>query len=505
MTISLFNFLNLNRLSIKRLTILGFTLVALPLIMVIFYAAQQIKDISAQGTTAIFQVANLEQTNRQLTQTVINAERFASQFLVLQEPELRIEYTQQQDKIKRLLNQQALVEQDEVLTETGEQINLALAHIAALLKTRQFELSLKQLQQEFKTITHATDAFRAQSNLLIEENANHLLKLEQESNNLMLKSLLIIPISSLLAALFIYLITQPLKALQKQIKLLTIGKLEQPIKVESSPEINAIADALEVMRTRIHALELQKSSFIRHISHELKTPLAAIREGTSLIEDNSVGPLNNEQQEICGIIKNSVTKLQKLIEDLLDFNIVLDSTSLQDSQQVSLSDIVNTVINERKLDIKRKQLAIDVQTNNISLLTNAKQLSVVIDNILSNAIKYSPEKSTISIKATLHNTILNFSITDQGIGIDKAIQPRVFEAFYQGPSADNTLVKSSGLGLTIVKELTMRLSGEITIVSQTAEVSGTQVQIMLPRAKAIPLNSTTNDQIPHLDDIKNDD
>ena len=170
------------------------------------------------------------------------------------------------------------------------------------------------------------------------------------------------------------------------------------------------------MRTRLHALELQKSSFIRHISHELKTPLAAIREGTELLYDNSVGELNAEQQEICHIIKDSVNRLQKLIEDLLDFNIVLDSTSLQDSEKFSFSSVLTPVIKQRKLDIKRKQLTIDCQLLPISLNGNVKQLNVVLDNLLSNAIKYSPNNSKIIIKNQLSDGMMQLSITDNGPG-----------------------------------------------------------------------------------------
>ncbi len=159
----------------------------------------------------------------------------------------------------------------------------------------------------------------------------------------MLKSLLIIPLTVFIAIFFIIRITKPLKKLIKQIQTLEKGNFEHPINFKSSPEINEIIDALEVMRTRLHALELQKSSFIRHISHELKTPLAAIREGTELLYDNAVGPLNKDQEEIVDITREGVSRLQKHIEELLDFNIVLDSTSLQDSEKLIVPTLINDV------------------------------------------------------------------------------------------------------------------------------------------------------------------
>jgi two-component system sensor histidine kinase GlrK len=225
----------------------------------------------------------------------------------------------------------------------------------------------------------------------------------------------------LIAGVFIVLITRPLKELINKIKLLEQGNFESPITVEGSTEIEEIADALELMRRRLHALELQKSSFIRHISHELKTPLAAIREGTELLYDNSVGHLNNDQQEVTNIIRTSVTRLQRLIEDLLDFNIVLDSTSLQDAAVINLNQEIAQALSLWALDIKRKQLTVIKQVDDISLQCNSKQLSVILDNILSNAIKFAPDKGTITIKAWIEQQRLQLTITDQGVGIEPSL------------------------------------------------------------------------------------
>ena len=281
-------------------------------------------------------------------------------------------------------------------------------------------------------------------------------------------------------------ITSPLKVLTTNIFRLQQGDFDREIKVAGSPEIQEIAQALENMRTRLQALELQKSSFIRHISHELKTPLAAIREGTELLYDNSVGELNAEQQEISQIIKNSVFRLQKHIEDLLDFNIVLDSTSLQDSESMEINDVVYQVIADRKLDIKRKNLKINNSLSEISLFSNRKQVAVIIDNILSNAIKYSPNEGSINISSTLVNNHMQLFISDQGIGISSEHQEKIFDAFYQGPPPEQSVIKGSGLGLTIVKELLLRLNGSIELLNEQenkkSDKEGTNIKITLPRA-----------------------
>ena len=276
--------------------------------------------------------------------------------------------------------------------------------------------------------------------------------------------------SLLIAGVFIILITQPLKRLIVKIDRLQQGDFEQDGLLQGESvagflEVKEIDDALNSMRSRLHALELQKSSFIRHISHELKTPLAAIREGTELLYDNSVGSLNNDQQEITNIIRTSTTRLQRLIEELLDFNIVLDSTSLQDKEKINLPELIEQALNDRILDIKRKNITIEKNYDNIFVESNEKQLTVIIDNLLSNAIKYSPEYGMIQIFAAIDNHQLVFSVTDQGEGIKADQQSKIYDAFYQGTPAKDYNIKSSGLGLTIVKELLMRLNGDITLLS----------------------------------------
>ncbi|MDG1753032.1 MAG: ATP-binding protein, partial [Thalassotalea sp.] len=208
--------------------------------------------------------------------------------------------------------------------------------------------------------------------------------------------------------------------------------------------------------------------------------LAAIREGTELLYDNSVGALNDDQQEITNILKQSVSRLQNLIEDLLDFNIVLDSTSLQDAERSELTTIIEQSIALRKLDIQSKQLVVFTNLQPLNIQTNIKQLSVILDNVLSNAIKYSPQDGKISITTQIENNEIMLIITDQGPGIKASMHQKVFDAFYQGTPPIDSTIKSSGLGLTIVKELLMRLNGDIHLASLTAPEHGLKVTLRFP-------------------------
>lgn len=483
------NFFNIKRilgletLSIKKLTLLGFSLVALPLVAALLYSAAQINQLSNQSEDAIFNAAEFTETTKQLSELLVKMERYASQSIVLKNKELTNNYFGEEEILLNLISKSLINHHDAQLKETSEQFLKEIRVINTLLSPdNEQTLYLTQLQDQFKLLAKTNQRINQRSNELIYNQARNVKTSAKTVRQTMLNSLLIIPVTILIAIFFIIIITKPLKKLIAQIQQLEQGNFEHKINLKSSPEVNEIVDALEVMRTRLHALELQKSSFIRHISHELKTPLAAIREGTELLYDNSVGALNPDQQEISDIIRTSVSRLQRLIEDLLDFNIVLDSTSLQDSEKLIVSHLITNVLNERKLDIKRKALNIQTSLNNIAIYSNAKQLGVILDNLLSNAIKYSPENSAISITTTLDNEQLIITLSDQGMGLNEQVMTKVFDAFYQGPAPQGNEIKGSGLGLTIVKELLMRINGDISVSSKTQAPSGTTFTLKIPRA-----------------------
>ncbi|MGB1263438.1 MAG: ATP-binding protein [Cognaticolwellia sp.] len=479
---------SIKNLSIKSLTLLGFGLVAIPLVIALLFGASQVNTLAKQSEGAITDIAKILDMQQLLKSSQIRMERSASQYLVLRDPALAASYRQQSRQILLLTQQLIAPSQDlalqKLVNEYAKTVSTLIEKTmpAAEQKLPTDNSIIKPIQQKFNALTSIYEQIATRSNEL---NSLHITNIKQAAHSvrdIMIQSLWIIPVSLVIAAIFIFLITSPLKVLTKNIVRLQQGNFAHEIELAGSPEIQEIAQALENMRTRLQALELQKSSFIRHISHELKTPLAAIREGTELLYDHSVGELNAEQQEISHIIKNSVFRLQQHIEDLLDFNIVLDSTSLQDSEPMQINDVVHQVINDRKLDIKRKKLKINNNLIDISLFSNRKQVAVIIDNILSNAIKYSPDNGIIDISSSLESNHLQLIVSDQGIGIAQESQQKIFDAFYQGPPPKNSVIKGSGLGLTIVKELLLRLNGSIELLPVKRDQQGTKIKISLPRA-----------------------
>jgi two-component system sensor histidine kinase GlrK len=478
----------LNKTSINKLTFIGFTFVAMPLVMALLFSANKVSQLAKQSTSAIYHVAQLTQLNSKLDDTIAKIERSASQYVVLKDDELLTVFSRHQKILKSIINETSAKQQDEILQNQLISLDIESDRLRALMLSDSIEiLSLAQIQQEFKPLHLINKKLEKRNNVVVNQQVSNIQQSTEEISHNILERLYIIPITLLIAGIFIILITKPLKRLTDKIKLLEQGNFEQKINLHGPAEVREIVDALENMRQRLHTLELQKSSFIRHISHELKTPLAAIREGTELIYDNSVGPLNEDQQEICDIIRTSVNRLQRLIEDLLDFNIVLDSTSLHGLDKINLSALISETCHVRKLDVKSKNLTLKCNNSPYFIYSNSKQLSVILDNILSNAIKYSPRDGDITITYSSSREHITINIIDQGPGIEPSLSEKVFDAFYQGIAPINSPIKGSGLGLTIVKELLLRLNGSITILPAkklcAANTKGTCVSITLPNTQ----------------------
>jgi two-component system sensor histidine kinase GlrK len=478
----------LNKTSINKLTLIGFTFVAMPLVMALLFGASKVSQLAKQSTTAIYHVAQLTQLNNKLDDTIAKVERSTSQYIVLKDKELLAVSNRQQKTLQNLIRETITQQQDKVLKELLLLLKVDSQRIQALMFSEEVNsFTLEQIQLAFQPLRVINEQLKKRSNFVVNQQVLGIHQTTETISNDILERLYIIPISLLIAGIFIVLITKPLKRLTDKIQQLEQGNFEQKINLHGPAEDREIGDALDNKRQRFHTLELQKSSIIRHISQELKTPLAAIREGTELIYDNSVGTLNDEQQEICDIIRLSVNRLQRLIEDLLDFNIVLDSTSLHDFEKINLAELITDVCEARKLDIKSKNLTLKCNNSPYFIISNSKQLSVILDNILSNAIKYSPLDAEVAITYQSNKDDLIINIVDQGPGIPPSLTLKVFDAFYQGKAPLNTQIKGSGLGLTIVKELLLRLNGTIAIVPadklNATNKQGTCFTITLPNTQ----------------------
>ena len=214
------------------------------------------------------------------------------------------------------------------------------------------------------------------------------------------------------------------------------------------------------------------------MSHELKTPLANIREGTELLMDGAVGELDPGQREVAAILRDNGIKLQRMIENLLSFSAWQASSVGLDASEFRLRPVVKQVLENQQLTLLSQRVRLDVQVEDVTLVADRGKIRLILENLVSNAVKYSPKGGTIHIKASTATGSIVIDVADNGPGIPKEDRDHVFEAFYTGRAAKSTAVKGTGIGLSVVLEFVAAHGGTVQIMD--GEYPGAHFRIRLP-------------------------
>jgi two-component system sensor histidine kinase GlrK len=291
----------------------------------------------------------------------------------------------------------------------------------------------------------------------------------------------LIPFAILLALVFSLLIARPIRQIDEAIYTMGQGELSKPVRVRGPQNLIYLGERLDWMRRRLLKLEEQKIQFLRHVSHELKTPLTSIREGVDLLAEGVAGKLTKKQQQIANILHNSSIQLQKRIEDLLSYSALQTEKSALVKHQTNLAIILDEVLQNQNLSIMSKNLKILRNCPTLLLKCDKEKIKIIMDNLISNAIKFSPQNSCIEIILTQTNGSIQLDITDAGIGIHKTDQKKIFEPFYQGKSVPDAHVKGTGLGLSIAREYALAHGGNLELIQKAGE--GAHFQLTLPASE----------------------
>ncbi len=217
--------------------------------------------------------------------------------------------------------------------------------------------------------------------------------------------------------------------------------------------------------TRLRRLDEVKTGLISTVSHELKTPLTSLRLAIHVLLNEKLGPLSPQQMEILATARQDSDRLYRVIEDLLDISRIESGSAEIQLEPVNVEDLVLQMAEKVRSAFLDKKIALhlDVAPEVPRVLIDPTRFQLVFDNLLNNALKYTPSGGEVSIAARLENGMVRFAVEDSGIGIAPEYLPRIFEKFFRVPGQDHI---GSGLGLTIAKEIVEAHHGIITVVSQ---------------------------------------
>ena len=291
---------------------------------------------------------------------------------------------------------------------------------------------------------------------------------------------MLIPVTIGLIVLFAVFLARPIRQIDEAIGNIGHGRLSTSVKVQGPSDLKALGKQLEWLRLRLTDIREERNKFLRHMSHELKTPLANIREGSELLIEGAVGALSSEQREVAGILRDNSLRLQRLIENLLSFSEWQARRSELELSEISVLPLVKSAIETYQLPINVHGLRLDLQVPDLTLMADRAKLKLILDNLISNAVKFTPDGGTITLRAAYDadGSHLVFDVADTGPGIPVDERPRIFEAFYQGATPQGGLVRGTGIGLSVVQEFVHAHGGTVELVE--GEFPGAHFRVKLP-------------------------
>jgi two-component system sensor histidine kinase GlrK len=468
--------------TISQLTLLGFLLTMLPLVAAIIHTNWQVDLLAKKMHAVVSSSTEASETSRLIQNIVLSLERSAGQYLVLNDDSLFRRYKDQRIQLNETMQHLKTLELSKHLTELLEQLQASeqvlyekLQHTkeASPEQIKQLTYAIRQLADLAQPlpleISHTTDNQRQ----VIDQKVTDIQRL------LLWQVLALIPLALLLMIVISSLLNRPMQRLKLAIHRLGDGELSKPVVVSGPQDIRELGHRLDWLRQRLAEIDKQKLMFLQHVSHELKTPLTGIREGTELLLDGVIGHLTNKQIEVMQIIRDSSLQLQAQVEGLLGFNSALLQNSPARNQRLRIDQLLAEVIAQHELTTRSRQINLIPEIEIAESKGDREQLRILFGTLISNAIKFSPIQGTIHVKLRQMKKKLIIDIIDSGPGVHKNDEKKIFEPFYQGRNTPKTHVKGTGLGLAIARRYAQLHDGEVLL--ETA-IYGAHFRIILPAA-----------------------
>jgi len=462
--------------SMVVLVLAGFLLVAAPLLVAIIGGSVYLDRLSERSDRLVRESVSIARDSEALTAQLLTLERVARQYHFGGSAELRRRY---EERHSNLLETIRRLERYELLTlerdTTADLIELA-ERIATVVRAEPpGSLELEAALVEYARMRMLAGGIAADAETAID---GELAQLEEESRTarrfLLWQTTALVPATLLIGGIFAWLILQPMRRLAQAIRSLGSVEPPPPISVGGPPEIRSLGIELDRLRVRLERSEAEKNRFLRHMSHELKTPLAAIREGTELLADGSVKPGTPAADEIVDILRTSSLELQQLIENVL----VLSARDLaQIAEPIALEELVEDVLGRHRLALTRSQLAIERRVSPVTFDGYKPLVQAALSNLIGNAIRYSPAGATLYVGASRQRGWVMLEVADEGPGITEEDRPHVFEPFFQGQAGPRAAVRGTGVGLSVVRDCARAHQGSVELVDGV--YPGTHVRMML--------------------------
>ena len=454
----------LRRLSFQQLLLLAFLLIAGLLGVSSLRALHTLELLMGQSRLGAAEATRLSTAAQTLNQRGQALERAARQSLVLRDAPLRRSFNEMAVEAQAILEQ---LHQGGLPEDQARQWRAHLDAVKALLEAppeRALE-NEQRVAEEFvtlealhTTILQSVQDINAQRNRALQD------RVEASRRNVTHQVVGVIVLALVLALTLGIWLARPFKRLEGAIRRLGENQLDAPVAISGPDDVRRVGQQLEWLRLRLLELDSDKARFLRHVSHELKTPLAALREGVALLQDGVTGELNASQREVIQILHHNTLVLQREIEALLRFNAAAFEARQLQRRDTDLLALLEAQVEAQRLQWQARGLRVLVEGPAIWLQVDGDKIASAVSNLLSNAIRFSPKGGTVRMALSRQADCVRLDVSDQGPGVAKADRDRVFEPFFRGIRQPDDAVRGTGIGLSIVQEYIAAHGGTVRLV-----------------------------------------
>lgn len=469
--------------SLTDLMFIGFALVAVPLLFAVIVSATKVRGLADESAALVRSGVESTHYTQQLFQHISSMERNARLFQLLKDESFLNVYS--------TARQRFLTTLDHVARSVGanSKLNIQIRALKSAdtelyeqlqaLKEGETTAQANELNEAFVTLFDAASVLSEETSQQIEAGLSHIQSSTSETQSYLLwQSAGVILITAGLVGMFTFLIMRPIRQIDDAINQLGQGTFSKTIAVRGPSDLRKLGQQLEWLRTRLLEIAQERNRFLRHMSHELKTPLAGVREGTELLLDGAVGELTSGQREVGEILRDNSIRLQQLIENLLSFSAWQTRHTGLELTHFRLRPLVKSALETHQLTLLAQRMHLDLKVDDIELHADRAKLKLILDNLLSNALKYSPKGGTIFVHAHHVQGQLVLDVADTGPGIAVSERAAVFEAFYSGRAPVSGHLKGTGIGLSVVSEFVQAHGGTIEIMD--GKFPGAHFRVHMP-------------------------
>jgi len=448
--------------SLNGLILVGFGLVALPMLVAVVWALVNLDRLAEQSEQLVISGASSAENNRLLAEQAASLERVSRQYLVLRNDDSLTLLQQDMTALEGTLdNMAALTKQADAVSLARAIRVLARRIVQTLSEGNPGTTDAEKMIAKFATLRQRLTRLSAVLDRHIELELSKLQESTRRAQQVSAwQTAALVPGTLILVLFFTLLVGRPIRQIDHAIKQLGQSGFSKPIEVKGPSDLERLGRQLEWLRVRLFELAQEKNRFLRHMSHELKTPLANIREGTELLLDGTVGDLEN-------LLSFSAWQTKNEVLTLSDF---------------PLRALVVSVAKAQRLALKAAQIQLRLEIEDIVVNADRDKLRTVLDNLLSNAVKFTPKEGVITIRANSTPDWFVLEFADTGPGIPEEESPRIFEAFFQGNEEQGGQIAGTGIGLSVVLECIQAHDGSVELVNSD-EFSGAHFRIQIPQKR----------------------